>query len=149
MANIQIMNATMPEPTRTQGDRTYYDLPAGTITRVNPPSETPEDYYIIINETEYQCNYFLDGDTKIRVAYRTNNHDTFSISLSKADSAVEMIVRLAEIEVATGDSIKLVCRTTPAEDLTIKKAIVRFNHTKAVMLTYDEVTDTVEMQEVE
>lgn len=149
MANIQIMNATMPEPTKTQGDRTFYDLPAGTITRVNPPSETPEDYFIIINGVEYQCNYFLDGDTKIRVSYKTNNHDTFSISLSKIDGTVEMIVRLAEIEVATGDSIKLVCRTTPTEDLTIKKAIIRFNHFKAVMVTYDEVTDTVEMQEVE
>ena len=149
MANIQIMSSTMPEPTKTQGDRTFYDLPAGTITRINPPSETPEDYFIIINDTEYQCNYFLNGDSKIRVAYRANNHDVFSISLSKVDDTVEMIVRLAEIEVATGDSIKLVCRTTPTEDLTIKKAIIRFNHFKAVMVTYDEVTDTVEMQEVE
>ena len=148
MANITIMSSTMPEPTKTQGDRTFYDLPAGTITRLNPPSENAEDYFIIINGTEYQCNYFLDGDSKIRVAYRANNHDVFSISLSKADNSVEMIVRLAEIEVATGDSIKLVCRTTSDEDMTIKKAIVRFNHFKAVMITYNQVEDTVEIEEV-
>lgn len=149
MAQITIMNETLPEATSQTSDRTFFDFPNGTITRYTPPSEIASDYTMILDGTTYQVNYFLNGDTKIKAAYRTNNHDTLTIQLYKNDGHVEVIGRQAEITIEQGMNIKLICNTEIHDDLGVKNAFVRLTPFKAVKITYDEINDVIDFVEVE
>ena len=138
-----IMNALLPEPTSIGTTKTTFDFPVGTITQTTPPTEIAQDYTIDLNGVKYQCNFFENGNTKIKAAYRTEGHDTIAIEFVKADGSVKAYIRHDEIEFNVGDRIILSCVVEIGE---IKTSLVRFNKNKAVYLKYDVVNDNVSME---
>ena len=146
MANIIIMNSILPEPTSVGTTKTTFNLPEGTITRVNPPSTEASDYTVTLANETFTCNFFQDGDTKIKAAYRVDGHDSIAIELIKATGEVIINIRHDEHTAQAGMVIKLVCTVEKVDE--IVKAIVRFNKDKAVMVTYNKTADTLEYEEV-
>lgn len=149
MAQITIMNETLPTPTSQGSEKTYFNFPNGTITRYTPPSEDANDYTMILDGTTYHVNFFQNGDTKIKAAYRTNNHDTLAIELYKNDGHVEVIGRQNEISIEQGMNIKLICNTEIHDDFGVKNTFVRLTPFKAVKIIYDEINDIIDFVEVE
>lgn len=143
---ITIMDDVLIEPSSVGTTKTIFDYPDGTITQINPPSENASDYTIILNGVEYVCDYFLNGDTKIKCAYRTSGHDTIYIEYHKNDGSVQVGIRHDEITFNVGETIKLICKVETPDAPKIKTSLVRFNRNKAVYLTYDEDSDVVTME---
>ena len=59
---------------KSQATETSTTCTWNNVIGVLPPgpdtSENPEDYKFVFNNVEYQCDYFLHGDTKFKAAYR-------------------------------------------------------------------------------
>lgn len=75
-----LMNASASVTSTTY---TWNDVPG-----VQPPTgDTPmtaEAHMFILNGVEYQPNYFLNGDTKFKCAYKVDNVDTIMLEYIKA-----------------------------------------------------------------
>ena len=57
------------------------------VEGVQPPTpDTPMDaehHVFILNGVEYQCNYFLNGETKYKASYKADGVDTIMLELIK------------------------------------------------------------------
>ena len=109
------------------------------IEGVLPPSSTTstnaEDYVFVLNGVEYQCNYFLKGDTKFKAAYKTNNHDTIMLEYLIATG-------LSNIKIRTDDEFEVLDSNTlefleKFDEVKNQKAIVRFSKDIAFLVGAD------------
>lgn len=91
------------------------------VEGVLPPSETtsenPEDYVFVLNGVEYQCNYFLHGDTKFKAAYKTSGHDTIMLEYIIASGLSNIKIRTDdEFEVLSSNSFELIEKNVPEQE---------------------------------
>lgn len=107
----------------------------GVLPPSSTTSENPQDYKFILNGIEYQCNYFLHGDTKFKAAYKTNNHDTIML---------EYIIEtgLSSIKIRTDDEFEVLDSNTfkfieKFDDIKNQKALVRFSKDVAFIIGAD------------
>lgn len=67
------------------------------VEGVAPPTpDTPMDaehHFFILNDITYQCNYFLDGDTKFKAAYKVDGADTIMLELIKSTGLANIKLR--------------------------------------------------------
>lgn len=108
---------------------------SGVLPPSSSTSENPEDYKFILNGVEYQCNYFLHGDTKFKAAYKTQNHDTIMLEYIIATGLSTIKIRTDdEFEVLDSNTFKFIEKI---DDITNQKAIVRFSIDKAFLVGAD------------
>lgn len=115
------------------------------IEDVLPPSsstsENPQDYKFILNGVEYQCNYFLHGDTKFKAAYKTDNHDTIMLEYIIATGLSTIKIRTDdEFEVLDSNTFKFV---ENFDDVKNQKALVRFSKEIAFLVGADGTIEEV------
>ena len=61
-----------------------------------PTPDTPmseEAHMFVLNGVQFKPNYFLDGDTKFKCAYKVDNVDTIMIELIKATGLTNIKLR--------------------------------------------------------
>lgn len=108
---------------------------SGVLPPSSSTSENAEDYKFILNGVEYQCNYFLHGDTKFKAAYKTQNHDTIMLEYIIATGLSTIKIRTDdEFEVLDSNTFKFIEKI---DDITNQKAIVRFSIDKAFLVGAD------------
>ena len=108
---------------------------SGVLPPSSSTSENPEDYKFILNGVEYQCNYFLHGDTKFKAAYKTQNHDTIMLEYIIATGLSTIKIRTDdEFEVLDSNTLKFIEKI---DDITNQKALVRFSKDVAFLVGGD------------
>ena len=119
-----------------------WDNVPGVLKPSGSTSENPDDYIFILNGVEYQCNYFLKGDTKFKAAYRTNNHDTIMLEYIISTELSNIKIRTDEgFDVLDSNTFKLLERIPDPEKY--NSAIIRFSKDKAFI-----IDDTGSVKEV-
>ena len=108
---------------------------SGVLPPSSSTSENPEDYKFILNGVEYQCNYFLHGDTKFKAAYKTQNHDTIMLEYIIATGLSTIKIRTDdEFEVLDSNTLKFI---ENVDDVKNQKALVRFSKDVAFLVGGD------------
>lgn len=115
------------------------------IEGVLPPSpstsENPQDYKFILNGVEYECNYFLHGDTKFKASYKTDNHDTIMLEYLIATGLSNIKIRTDdEFEVLDSNTFKFI---ENFDDVKNQKALVRFSKDIAFLVGADGTIEEV------
>lgn len=113
----------------------------GVLPPSSSTSENPQDYKFILNGVEYQCNYFLHGDTKFKAAYKTDNHDTIMLEYIIATGLSTIKIRTDdEFEVLDSNTFKFV---ENFDDVKNQKALVRFSKEIAFLVGADGTIEEV------
>lgn len=113
----------------------------GVLTPSPSTSENPQDYKFILNGVEYQCNYFLHGDTKFKASYKTDNHDTIMLEYIIATGLSTIKIRTDdEFEVLDSNTFKFI---ENFDDVKNQKAIVRFSKDTAFLVGADGTIEEV------
>ena len=112
------------------------------------PLLAADKYYFKVNDTEYVCNYVLDGTSWVTFSYRVENSDAISIRKNKSDGRIELSIRPALVEInLESDNLSLYEKAEePPVTEGVKKAIVRFANDKACIVTLEN--DTFSLEEV-
>ena len=108
---------------------------SGVLPPSSSTSENPQDYKFILNGVEYQCNYFLHGDTKFKASYKTQNHDTIMLEYLIATG-------LSTIKIRTDDDFEVLDSNTfkfieNVDDVINQKALIRFSKDIAFLVGAD------------
>lgn len=113
----------------------------GVLPPSSTTSENPQDYKFVLNDVEYQCNYFLHGDTKFKAAYRTDNHDTIMLEYLIATGLSTIKIRTDDdFEVLDSNTLKFI---ENFDDVKNQKAIVRFSKDIAFLVGADGTIEGV------
>lgn len=76
-------NLNLSEVTTTEASAYWWK----NVEGVQPPTPTTpmdaEHHVFILNGVEYQCNYFLNGETKFKASYKVDGVDTIMLELIK------------------------------------------------------------------
>ena len=138
---ITIFSANLPEPSSIGTEKTTYEFPAGTLDYEHPLSNVAEDHEFILNGETYICNDLVDGNTKIKVAYKEEGLDVIALEMMRSDGSVKIIIRHNIISSQAGDPFKLIYNDVTPVEPKILGCIVRFKKDKACLVTYDEGSD--------
>ena len=81
----------------SEAKETTSALEWSNVEGVEPPTaDTPmtaEAHRFILNGVKFEPNYFLNGDTKFKCAYRVNNTDTIMLELNKETGLANIKLR--------------------------------------------------------
>lgn len=133
---LLMSKATVVTPTACTWNNIEGVLPPSSST-----SENPQDYKFILNGVEYQCNYFLHGDTKFKAAYKTDNHDTIMLEYIIATGLSNIKIRTDdEFEVLDSNTFKFI---ENVDDVKNQKALVRFSKDIAFLVGADGTIEEV------
>lgn len=109
------------------------------VEGVQPPTpDTPldaEHHFFILNDETYPCNYFLDGDTKFKAAYKVDNVDTIMLELIKETGLANIKLR-RDKGLTLRDINDLVFYNTGEVKPIVKKYIINVNG-DSVSVIYD------------
>lgn len=119
------------------------------VEGVQPPTpDTPldaEHHFFILNEETYQCNYFLDGDTKFKAAYKVDNVDTIMLELIKETGLANIKLR-RDKGLTLRDINDLVFYNTGEVKPIVKKYIINQEGNTCTVL-YEDGTFSLESEE--
>lgn len=113
---------------------TWYNI-TGVLPPSSSTSENPEDYIFRLNGEEYQCNYFLHGETKYKAAYKTNNHDTIMLEYIIETGLSTIKIRTDDFQVLDSNSFRFLEKLPEIKNS--DKAIVRFSKDIAFLVGAD------------
>ena len=81
----------------SEATQTSTALEWSNVSGVEPPTaDTPmtaEAHRFILNGVKFEPNYFLNGETKFKCAYRMNNTDTIMLELNKETGLANIKLR--------------------------------------------------------
>ena len=145
MNNIRIILDTSLNVADAATTSTSYTW--NNVEGVMPPTpDTPldaEHHFFVLNGETYQCNYFLDGDTKFKAAYKVDNTDTIMLELIK-DTGLANIKLRRDKGLNLNDSINtLVFYNTMEVIPFVKKIIINVEGNSATVI-YENGSFTLE-----
>ena len=119
------------------------------VEGVHPPTpDTPMDaehHFFILNGNKYQCNYFLNGDTKFKASYKVDNSDTIMLELIKETGLANIKLR-RDKDLPLEDINNLVFYNIGEGNPIVKKYIINVNGDSATVI-YEDGNWSLESEE--